>query len=212
MSDEQKKKKPSESEPVQGSEMSQLFNAMAEGMRAQAANAPARQQMQNDVMFGRHLGTGGAPITPENPTGNLGNPFGAEGLFHGGFRSQMSPEAIAKSQGGTAVNQWNDPMHFHGSAPSEVSNADAARAASGQTNPVVPRAFPTPTEGPGGMKTPPALGSQFDFYRHPNAPLGAPQTGASFGFPTPAPNAPKPPTPPPSGPLGSPQPGFRFGM
>lgn len=79
----------------------------------------AKQQLQNqqqsgqagigflqDAKFGHHLGTGAGDA----------DPWSAGGLFHGGFGSQMSPEALAAGRGSTAVNQWNNPQMFHSNA------------------------------------------------------------------------------------------------
>lgn len=67
-----------------------------------------KQDLGSRALGGRHLGIGGAEMSPGNPTGEAGgSPWAQNGLFHGGFASQMSPEALAKSHGADAVNQWN---------------------------------------------------------------------------------------------------------
>lgn len=48
-----------------------------------------------------HVGTGGEVITPDNPTGNASNPWGAGGAFE-----PISPAIRHASQGGNAINQW----------------------------------------------------------------------------------------------------------
>lgn len=201
----QNSKKPTvTSDAVNGADMSSLFNALAKSMEAQSAQAPARQQLQNDVMFGRHLGTGGAPITPENPTGNAGNPFAQGGLFHGGATAQLSPDALARSQGGTATNQWNG-IAAHNTPPT-ASPFEAAVSAS-------PKPFHLSPDTTSRLGLPPREPTLQDLGR-PALPAAQPDGRVFDMFPQanpmqPKPNNPNAPIPPP---LGSPQPGFRFSM
>lgn len=70
-----------------------------------------RGQLQNNAIFGRHLGIQGDDIGSTSH-----DPWGPSGLFHGGFASTMSPESIAASRGNDAQNQWNNPKMFPGNA------------------------------------------------------------------------------------------------
>lgn len=97
-------------------DMHSILQLLQQSMQQQGQQGAARGQLANDVMFGRHLGIGGAPMTPGNPTGNPADPWGAGGLFHGGMGAQIGPEATARSNGSDAVNQWNQPKMFPGQA------------------------------------------------------------------------------------------------
>lgn len=68
-------------QPVQGSDMAQLFAALAQSMQAQTALAPQKLQLQNDALFGRKLGIGGERITEQNPRGYAGGDPFTNGFF-----------------------------------------------------------------------------------------------------------------------------------
>lgn len=112
-----------------------LFQALAQAMAQQARTGQGRLSLQGAQTFGRHLGTGGAEVTPQNPTGNPSNPWDAEGLFHGGFGAQLSPEGRMATQGNSAISQ----MAGQGLVPG-VDPGKLAQAQSGFT--------PTPGSGP----------------------------------------------------------------
>lgn len=57
-----------------------------------------------------HLGMSGFQLNPDGT--DPSSPFN-NGFFKTGA-SQLSPEALAASQGPTAVNQWNDPKKYPG--------------------------------------------------------------------------------------------------
>lgn len=95
-------------------DMGAMMRAFISAMGQNAAMAPQRLQLNRDAIFGRHLGTGGGAVTPGDPTGS--GAFGPEGLFHGGFASQLSQDQLLKSQGASAVNQWRQPNLFPGQA------------------------------------------------------------------------------------------------
>lgn len=101
-----------------GFDMNALLQLMQKQMQGQQQQQTDRSGLARDVMFGRHLGIGGAPMTPGNPTGNPGDPFGAGGLFTtpGPIAKAIGPEAVARSQGANAVNQWKQPNMFGGQA------------------------------------------------------------------------------------------------
>lgn len=145
--------------PIMGSDMSQMFNFMAQQGQQQ-------QQLQNNALFGRHLGMDGTNYnpTPGNPTSSAADPWGAGGLFHGGFAANMDPAALRASQGGTAMNQWADPMHGGGSAPDPRTNAQAAMAAE-------PQQHQNPFSNPAPLTGPPASDSA---NLHQNMALAAP--------------------------------------
>lgn len=106
-----------------------LFAALARAMLAQQANAGSRLQLQRDQTFGQHLGTGGAPVTPENPLGYTGGSPFDNGFFTSGARD-LTPEQLMASQGATAINQWKRPDLFGGSRPDGQTTAEAAMGAS----------------------------------------------------------------------------------
>lgn len=188
--------------PVSGDEMSRLMDALAEQLRTQTALAPQKQALHSNALFGRHLGTGGGEITPENPAGNKANPWASGGLFRGGFGEQLKePEtAITRSQGGSAINQMRDPIHFQGTLPPSEGAAASAMHAGAPThgNPFV---MPQPLTDPMGNATSDAanLAQNMRTYAHggfvppatmPRSPIPGsmppPPTlpGASFGFPS----------------------------
>lgn len=98
-----------------------LFQALAQAMAQQARTGQGRLSLQGAQTFGRHLGTGGAEVTPQNPTGNPSNPWDAEGLFHGGMSAQLSPEARAATQGRSAMTQWAGLGQQPGVDPNKLS-------------------------------------------------------------------------------------------
>lgn len=112
-----------------------LFQALAQAMAQQGRLGQGRLSLQGAQTFGRHLGTGGAEVTPDNPTGNPSNPWDSGGLFHGGFGAQLSPEGRMATQGNSAMSQ----MAGQGLVPG-VDPAKLAQAQSGFT--------PTPGSGP----------------------------------------------------------------
>lgn len=194
--------------PVSGQAMlDELLGAMAANQRAQPQQQTERHNLQSGALFGRHLGTGGAEVTPSNPTGNASNPWDPHGLFAGGFKANMDPAAIKESQGATAQNQWEQPGHFPGSAPSGVSAPDAALAAGGgnQTAPS-PFHMPTPLAGPGSTDAANAANIQQNLNLYQPGGFKAP---AAFPMVPPA-VTPPPPRPTPPAALGSPRPGFSF--
>lgn len=68
--------------PVPGSNfLSAFVPALLQHLAGQSANTSASTQLKSDVLLGRHLGIGGAPVTPDNPMGDpRGNPF-TNGFF-----------------------------------------------------------------------------------------------------------------------------------
>lgn len=98
-----------------------LFQALAQAMAQQGRLGQGRLRLQGDQTFGRHLGTGGGEVTPQNPTGNAANPWDSGGLFHGGFAAQMSPEARAATQGRSAMTQWAGLGQQPGVDPSKLT-------------------------------------------------------------------------------------------
>lgn len=179
--------------PVQGNDMSALWHILAQAMAQQGqgqAGSDAiqheRNQIKSGALFGRHLGMGGAEMTAENPSGDSGlavNPWGENGLFHGGFHG-VSPRV-------------NDKTGF---APG-LSNAEGAVAASPQPQ-VSPFHNPTPLTGPqgnaatdqanlqqnqalyapGGFRPPPPKAPAINNGSR-NVMLGSPRPGFSFGWP-----------------------------
>lgn len=169
-----------------------LFAALARAIMAQQANAGSRLQLQRDQTFGQHLGTGGAPVTPDNPLGYAGGSPFDNGFFTSGARD-LTPEQRMRSQGATAVNQWQRPDLFAGSAPPVQTAGEAAVGASAPMFHLDPSTLdmaglppspyalgdaPRPPRGgmfPASAGTPPKRkGSDFSF-------SGSPRPGFGFG-------------------------------
>lgn len=127
-----------------------------------------------------HLGIGGAEITPENPTGDPRNPFGAGGLFdnptHAAAMNVNAREAAAHPYGSdnspTAINHApGSPMDrlMGGSAPQPPGHQlppSPAPAAPPLTNytPSAPQFNPSQLvqPGPAGPRTPPNINVDLD--------------------------------------------------
>lgn len=95
-----------------GFDMNALLQMLQQQMQQQGQQAGDRTGLARSLMFGNHAGAGGGTVNPGNPTGNPADPWSATGLFHGGLTAQMNPADVARSQGPTAVNQWNNPSMF----------------------------------------------------------------------------------------------------
>lgn len=98
-----------------------LFQALAQAMAQQGRLGQGRLSLQGAQTFGRHLGMGGAEITPDNPTGNSANPWDANGAFHGGLAAQLYPEARQATQGNSAMTQWAKQGQVPGIDPDELA-------------------------------------------------------------------------------------------
>lgn len=154
---------------------------------------------------------------------SLWNGMFAQGAKDVGNYNSENP-ALRQSQGSNAINQWTDPIHFHGSAPSGQTAAEGAIAA-GPEHQTVQYAQPPGTPGHAA-----SAADMLQYYKGgmgkhqvtPDQPGGA-SNGNGFGPPSSmfsGSRAEAPPaTPAPSGtqgpahegsPLGSPQPGFNF--
>jgi len=97
----------------------------------------------------RHDPQGDANTGYTPGTKNAFNPFD-NGFFKQSAAS-LTPEQLAASQGSTAMNQFKWPELFHGSMPSDQTNAEAAKGASK----TVPNVF-----FPQGAMMPPTGGRQ----------------------------------------------------
>lgn len=95
---------------LNGMDMSPLIAAMAQAMQGQAALAPGKQRLQSGALFGRHLGIGGAEMSPENPTGN---PMG-DGIdwLHAHAMSQPQIAAQQSQMPMSAPPTPQDPMTY----------------------------------------------------------------------------------------------------
>lgn len=115
-----------------------------------ARNLQAKNQLATGALHGRHLGIGGGEMSADNPGGEPGgSPWAGGGLFHGGFASQMSPEALAKSSGSTAVNQWNGLAGPNAAPPTDAQKGTILSPGVGQFGTGGERAF----MGPQGRST-----------------------------------------------------------
>lgn len=185
---------------VDGGEMASLWSAVAQHLRQSDALAPQREQLKEGAVFGRHLGTGGAPITPDNPTGNAANPWAANGLFHGGFGSQVQDKnnPLLDSQGGSAINQLRKPGEFGWSAAPTMSAEEGAVRAS-------PAPFHISNQDRERVGLPPRVPNLNDYYG-----MSDPMAGyARPTNPVPPHFTPGAPTLPPTN--ASPRPGSAFG-
>lgn len=179
-----------------------LFQALAQAMAQQSKVAGGRLSLQGAQTFGRHLGTGGAEVTPQNPTGNLSNPWDTEGLFHGGFGAQLSPEARQATQGNSAMTQW--------AGQGQVPSVDPTKLGALQGN-------MTPQPRNYGIESVDQFSDPFFIRRQQQNPYSSMFQGG--GSPQPGFNM-NPQQPQPSGPRkgssfnfmggGSPRPGFGF--
>lgn len=91
------------------------------------AQQQTRLQAQREQQSGQHFGMSGGNINPQ--TGReAGNPFDT-GFFQSGA-AQLNPEAAMRSQGDSAVNQWNHPGQFGWASPPNETKAEGAANAS----------------------------------------------------------------------------------
>lgn len=111
--------------PVQGMDMAKIFGMMMQAAQQQQQGQLGQQQnfFDNTNALGRTAIANQRPmgLTPENQWSQM---------FGGNAASAMNPEARMQSQGGSAINQWRDPMQFQGSLPPQQSPMDAAVQAS----------------------------------------------------------------------------------
>jgi hypothetical protein len=122
--------------------MNALMQAFLQHMMTQDQQAPARQQLQSDALFGRHLGMSG-----DDHSSSSSNPWGPGGLFttKGPMAAALTPEQLAQSQGGTAMNQWKFPTMFGANKPQAGVAAPAPQT--------VPFNMPNPVTGPTSNRT-----------------------------------------------------------
>lgn len=113
-----------------------LFQALAQAMAQQGRLGQGRLRLQGDQTFGRHLGTGGGEVTPQNPTGNAANPWDSGGLFHGGLTAGMTPEAKIGLQGNSAQAQLAGMGAYSGVDPTKLKDFQAGMTPTPGSNPM----------------------------------------------------------------------------
>lgn len=191
-----------------------LFQALAQAMAAQAQTGQGRLRLQGQQTFGRHLGIGGAEVTPENPQGHAaGDPF-SNGFFNN-TASQLSPEARIASQGNNAFNQWGREGELQGVDRRALDQANTATWADHRNpapyDPVAgafgasPQPFQISPQSSAlvhGYGTPPPSGPQMpNGFQGQPMPGQAKRKGVAFNFMGGG-----------ASPMGSPRKGFSFGM
>lgn len=199
--------------PVSGADMHELIGLLHDSMQQQGQAAAARNQLQSGALFGRHLGTGGGEVTPTNPSGNAADPWSSGGLFHGGFGATMDPEAIHRSQGGTAENQWRDVLagrNTTGGAPSGMSPQEGAVRASPSAFHISPSSQAMLNHATGGAVAPTREPDLYDIFGAQAANQTIPHATMPRSPRSARPRINPTATPPPSA-NGSPRPGFSFG-
>lgn len=136
-----------------------------------------RLQQQREASGGRHLDMSGNDIQQSNP-------FGGPMHFNQSA-SDLSPQALAQSQGSTAMNQWNFGMQ--GSRPPTESNSAAAMHASPQPFQISPESaalvhgYGNPAMQPSGLPQLPTNPQMLQRQPLQKAPMGSPM-GRSFSF------------------------------
>jgi hypothetical protein len=193
---------PPGAEPTSGSAMAPVFKAYPEHLAAQDRATEAQQATINRALFGVPTGIGGAPVTPENPTGNPSNPWAAGGLFAGNPTNRaaqaIQAQPLWSNVGGRLVHGTNYPG-FPLPAPASPASETLPPMGAAEQEATLRRYAPQPnvfTER--GVEAPPGGSGQ-----PPTGPTVT-MTGAPPAPTIPAENAPAPFTPPPIPPTALP--------